>query len=127
MSSDIQKIKKLSADLVAKSKGTMIAPREIIEKIERLAPEAVTTLEDLMRSSKADSVRLRAALELLGLAGISKETKISVKAEVEDMDESAINSRLTELLTKAQGVVLEGEFKDITPETIEDEDECQKA
>lgn len=106
--SDTQKMKKVSGmiDLVAKSKGTMIAPREIINQIERLAPEAVNTLEDLMLNSSADSVKLKAALEVLALSGISKETKIKVSTEVQDLDDSSLNTRLTELLGRAEGVAI---------------------
>lgn len=114
--SDIQKVKSIGQELVAKAKGTVLAPKEVIESIERLAPESVHTLEDLMFNSKADSVRLRAALELLGLAGITKETKIRVTREVEEMDTGEIDKRLRELLGKAQGIVIEGECKDVTPE-----------
>ena len=114
--SDIQKMKKTSAmiDLVHKAKGSVIAPKEVLKKIEMLSPEAVLVLEDLMRNSKADSVRLKAALEVLAIAGVSKETKISIKTEHE-MDDSELDSRLKELLSLAGSTVLEGEAKDVTP------------
>lgn len=85
-------------DLVSKSKGTAVAPRHIIEQIEVLAPEAVLTLQDLMKNSKADSVKLKAALEILGLAGISRETKISIKADVSEMSEAELDDKLRLLL-----------------------------
>lgn len=115
MSSDIKRVK-AAAHLVHKAKGTLIAPREVLEKIEVLAPEAVTTLESLMRESKADSVRLKAALEILGLAGVTKETRLTVTTETTELNDSQLNNRLAELLGKAQGEVIEGEAKDITPE-----------
>lgn len=119
--SDIQKMKKTSSmlDLVHKSKGTLLVPREILKNIEILAPEAVDTLKDLMLNSKADSVKLKAALEVLAIAGISKETKISIKTEVSDMDEKQINDRLNDLLGTANSVLLEGESEDVTPGTIQ--------
>ena len=118
--SDIQKVKRTSSmlDLVQKSKGQLMVPREVLKDIEILAPEAVTTLKDLMLNSKADSVKLKAALEVLAIAGISKETKISIKTEVHEMDESQINQRLEDLLGTAAGVVLDGEVRDITPQEV---------
>jgi hypothetical protein len=121
MSKDIRKLKKTSAmlDLVHKSKGSIIAPREVLDNITRLAPEAVTVLEELMASSKADSVRLKAALEILALSGISKETKISLKTEMHDMSDDEVDTRLSDLLRTAGSIVIEGDSKDITPrETV---------
>lgn len=120
--SDTKTMKSLSTELVAVSKGTMLAPKEVIQSIERLAPEAVSTLEELMTTSKADSVRLKAALEVLALAGINKETKVSIKTETHDMGTKEIDSRLAELLGTAAGTVIEHEEIDITPSTEEDED-----
>jgi hypothetical protein len=124
MSTDIKRAKAATTmvDLVAKSKGTLIAPREIIQKIETLSPIAVQTLEDLMINAKAESVKLKAALEILGLAGITKETKVSIKTEVHDMDEKEINNRLSELLGKAQGVVAEAEYEEIEDADQDNED-----
>ena len=113
--SDIKKIKSLSAELVSKSSGTMVAPSEVIKKIKVLAPEAVTVLEQLMVSSKADSVRLKAALEILALAGINKENVLTIKTEVKDMHNEEIDTRLSDLLGMAAGAVLDSEIKDITP------------
>ena len=113
--SDIKKVNSLSQTLVHKQKGTLVAPKEVLQKIETLAPAAVNTLEELMGSAKAESVRLKAALELLQLAGITKETKLTIKHDVQDLDEAEINDRLTQLLSKAQGVLIEGEAKDVTP------------
>ena len=78
--SDIQRMKSVSSmfDLVAKTKGTLIAPREVINNLQLLAPEAVLTLERLMKTSKADSVRLKAAMEILALGGVNKETTVRV-------------------------------------------------
>ena len=117
--SDIQKVKKATAmvDLVHKAKGSVVAPREVLKKIETLSPEAVLVLEDLMRNSKADSVRLKAALEVLAIAGVSKETKISIKTEHE-MDDTELDSRLKELLSLAGSTVIEGEAKEIKPEEV---------
>lgn len=122
--SDIQKVKRTSSmlDLVSKSKGSLLVPREVLKSVEILAPQAVQTLEDLMMNSKADSVKLKAALEVLAIAGISKETKISIKTDVSEMNESQINDRLNDLLGTAAGIIVEGESKDITPtnkETIQ--------
>ena len=111
--SDIKKIKSLSAELVSKSSGTMVAPSEVIKKIKVLAPEAVTVLEQLMVSSKADSVRLKAALEILALAGINKENVLTIKTEVTDMDERQIDERLADLLGMAGKTVIDGEAKEI--------------
>jgi hypothetical protein len=100
MSTDIKRVKAASTmvDLVAKSKGTAIAPREILDKIERLAPEAVNTLQDLMMNSKADSVKLKAALEILGIAGVSREMKVSIRADVTDMSNDELDDKLRALL-----------------------------
>ena len=118
--SDTQTMKKTSSmiDLVHKSKGQFLVPREVLKNIEVLAPQAVDTLKDLMLNSKADSVKLKAALEVLAIAGISKETKISIKTEVSDMDEKQINDRLNDLLGTANSVLIDGEAKDVTPEGI---------
>lgn len=115
MSKDIKQIKTLSAELVAKSKGTLIAPKEVIQSIKRLAPEAVETLELLMKTSKADSVRLKAAMEVLALAGINKENIVTLKTEVHEMKTDEIDNRLAELLGTATNTVIEGSMKDITP------------
>ena len=111
--SDIKKIKSLSAELVSKSSGTMVAPSEVIKKIKVLAPEAVNVLEQLMVSSKADSVRLKAALEILALAGINKENVLTIKTEVTDMDERQIDERLADLLGMAGKTVIDGEATEI--------------
>lgn len=120
---DIQRMNTLSQTLVQKQKGTLLAPKEVLEKIETLSPKAVATLEDLMENSKADSVKLKAALEILALAGVNKETRISIKTDVTDLDTDEIDSRLSDLLRKAHGVTLEGEMKDITPQEDIDDDE----
>ena len=113
--SDTKRINSFSAELVAKSSGKLVAPSKIMEKIQILAPEAIATLEDLMRNSKADTVKLKAALEVLGLAGFTREQKITLTTSVEDMDDVSLNTRLNELLAQAGSVVLEGKSKDITP------------
>lgn len=115
--SDIQKMKKTSSmlDLVHKSRGQLIAPREVLQEIAVLAPEAVETVKDLMLNSKADSVRLKAALEVLALAGVSKEQKISISASVEEMDDSAIEEQIKSLLGDAASTYISGKAKDITP------------
>lgn len=113
MSKDIKTIKSLSAELVSKSSGTMLAPQEVLKKIKVLAPEAVNVLEQLMVSSKADSVRLRAAMEILALAGINKENVLTIKTEVTDMDERQIDERLADLLGMAGKTVIDGESKEI--------------
>lgn len=116
--SDTGKMRTLSEELVLKSKGSLLAPREVMNSIQRLAPEAVETLEHLMLNSKADSVRLKAAIEVLGLAGISKENRITITTSVEELDDTGLNSRLAELLGKAGQTVIEAEAKDITPKEI---------
>jgi len=88
-------------DLVARSKGTYFAPSAVIKKIEVLAPDAVDTLQDLMLNSKADSVKLRAAIEILELAGVQKTTHLTIKQDVQDMSEKEINQRLTALMGTA--------------------------
>jgi hypothetical protein len=109
-------------DLVSKSRGTFLAPREVIQSIVRLAPEAVNTLEELMRNAKADSVRLKAAMEILALSGLNKETHVKITTEVSDLDDSEINDRLHDLLGTAAGVVLDGEARDVTPTPTDEED-----
>ena len=125
MSKDIKTLKKTTAmvDLVHRAAGSIVAPREVLKRIEVLSPQAVQTLEDLMLRSRADSVRLRAAIEILALAGISKETRISVKTDTTGMTASEIDARLQTLLGRAETTVLEGTFEDVTEnETEEDED-----
>jgi hypothetical protein len=113
--SDTQRIKSFSEELVLKSKGKLVAPSKIMEQIQVLAPEAIEVLTDLMRNSKADTVKLKAALEVLGLAGFTRDHKLTITTNVEDMDDSSLNTRLNELLAQAGSVVLEGTSKDITP------------
>jgi hypothetical protein len=110
-------------DLVHRSKGSMIAPREVLKSIEVLAPQAVTTLEHLMLNSKVDTVRLKAAVEILELAGVSKETRISVRTDTRDMSDSEIDSRLRALMGTAAGTVLEGTYKDVTPDVTTEAEE----
>lgn len=118
MSKDIKTMKKASTmlDLVHKSKGELIAPREVLQSIAVLTPEAVETVKDLMLNSKADSVRLKAALEVLALAGVSKETKISISTDVTDMDEAQLDAQLQALLGSAATTVIDSTAKDVTPE-----------
>ena len=116
--SDTGKMRTFSEELVMKSKGTLVAPKVIMDRIQVLAPEAITTLENLMLNSKADSVRLKAALEVLGLAGYTKENKLTITTQVEEMDDTSLNSRLNELLLQAGSVVIDSESKDITPKEM---------
>ena len=131
--SDIQRMKSVSSmfDLVAKTKGTLIAPREVINNLQLLAPEAVLTLERLMKTSKADSVKLKAALEILALGGVNKETTVRVTHEVTDLDDKEIDSRLADLLGVAHGIVIEGEATamPITPirEELDNEERREEA
>jgi hypothetical protein len=113
MSKDIKKMNSM-VDLVARSKGTLLAPKELMKRIDVLAPEAVDTLEQLMKSSKADSVRLKASLEILALAGFNKETTLTIKTDTAELQTSEIDQRLSELLGDAAGNILNRE-KDITP------------
>lgn len=124
---DKAKLKGAMFDLVAKSKGTMIAPREVIQSIEMMSPQAVETLRELMLTSKADSVRLKAALEVLALAGISKETKISIKGEVADLNVNEIDDRLKDLLGQAAHTVIDSKAIDITPEEEDDIEDQEEA
>lgn len=107
-------------DLVHKSKGELIAPREVLQSIAVLTPEAVETVKDLMLNSKADSVRLKAALEVLALAGVTKETKISISTEVHDMHEDEINEQINKLLGGAVSTVIDSSAKDVTPKEPQD-------
>jgi hypothetical protein len=103
-------------DLVSRTKGTFLAPREVIKSIEMLLPEAVTTLEELMRNSKSDSVRLKAAVEVLELGGVSKETRLTIKTDVKDMSEREINERLNSLMGIAGKTYLEADYEEIDDE-----------
>ena len=117
--SKIKQMKSASAmiDLVSKSRGELIAPQEVLSQIAVLSPQAVETVKDLMLDPKSPaSVRLKAALEVLALAGVSKETKISISADVQDMDDSQLTSQINQLLGQATGVVIDSESKDVTPE-----------
>lgn len=116
---DTKRMKSLSASLVAKSKGELILPSEVMKTIRTLAPEAVLTLEALMKVGKTDTVRLKAALEILALGGINKETKISITTDVQDLDSESLDLRLKELLgdatAMAGGLIIETiKEKDIT-------------
>lgn len=53
-----------------------------------------------MLHSKADTVRLKAALEVLQLAGVSKETRLTL-TETHELDDTEIDNRLASLLHKA--------------------------
>jgi hypothetical protein len=112
--SDIRRMNSFSAELVAKSKGTLIAPKEVLDGITRLSPQALQTLEELMLTSKADSVRLKAALEVLAMAGVTKETRLTLSTETHDLDDSQIDDRLTSLLRKAGRTVIEADVQDVT-------------
>ena len=116
--SDIQRMKSFSEELVMRSKGTLVAPSEIMKSVQFLAPQAVETLEQLMLHSKADSVKLKAALEVLALAGYTRDHKITLTTQVEDLDDASLSTRLSELLAQAGGVVLDSAAKDITPKDI---------
>jgi hypothetical protein len=100
-------------DLVARSKGTFFAPRDLVKKIEVLAPQAVATLEDLMLNSKADSVRLKAATEILELAGVTKETRLTIRTDVKDMSEKEINNRLAALMGTAIETIEEADYEEV--------------
>jgi hypothetical protein len=67
-----------------------------------------------MTHSKADTVRLKAALEVLQLAGVSKETRLTLTKETHELDDSEVSSRLEALLNKAAETVIEAECIDIT-------------
>jgi hypothetical protein len=96
--SDAKKMRTLSAELVAKSKGELVLPSAVMETIQTLAPEAVMTLEALMLTGKSDTVRLKAAMEILALGGYKRETTINIKADIEDMDNAGLDARLRDLL-----------------------------
>ncbi len=110
--SDSQKLRKASGmlDLVHKAKGTVLAPREVLKKIEVLSPVAVDVIEELLKGAKNESVRLRAAVEILGLAGISQETRISIRTDLKDMEDTDIDKRLQMLLGPAAQKYIEGEY-----------------
>jgi hypothetical protein len=104
-------------DLVSKSRGELIAPQEVLAEIAVLSPQAVETVKNLMLDPKSPaSVRLKAALEVLALAGVSKETKISISGEVSELDDSALTNQINQLLGRVPGVVIEATAKDVTPE-----------
>jgi hypothetical protein len=109
----IKEHKSSMIDLVARSKGTFFAPRELVNKIEVLAPQAVDTLEQLMSGSKTDSVRLKAAVEILALAGVTKETRLTISTDVKDMSEKEINTRLESLLGAASEAVEEADYTEV--------------
>ncbi len=130
-SSDSSRLKTLSAELVAKSKGELILPSDVMKTIRLLAPEAVLTLEALMKVGKTDTVRLKAALEILALGGIHKTTEIKIKTDVQDMDIATLDSRLTELLSDSMGIagaliidhITERDITDITTEVVDRQEE----
>jgi hypothetical protein len=111
-------------DLVMRSKSSgYLAPREVINHIERLAPNAVETLEELMKNSKADSVRLKAAVHILELGGVTKETRLTVKADVSDISETDLDERLAQLMGTAAATYIEGSYEDITGDDDEEDEE----
>jgi hypothetical protein len=113
--SDSKKMRTLSAELVSKTKGELILPSDVMASINQLAPEAVLTLEALMLTGKSDTVRLKAAMEILALGGFKKETTINIKTDIEDMDSAGLDSRLKELL----GISVAGTVIDIPASEIE--------
>ena len=76
-----------------------------------------------MTGSKVDSVRLKAAIEILALAGISKETRISVKTDTTGLSETEVDKRLAALLGRAEATVIEGTFTDISEESEDSDSE----
>jgi hypothetical protein len=109
------------ADLVTRTKGTVAGPREVIQSLKVLAPEAVNTLKDLMANS-TDSVKLKAAMHILALTGYQVENILRVQTDVKDLDSGELDSRLRDLLGDAAQTVIEGDFtsvNEVTPLAVE--------
>ena len=98
--------------MVAKSKGTIIAPQEVIDSLKVLAPEAVETIATLMRTAKGEAVRLKAATQVLELTGFNKETVLTIKGDLKELDTVGLNARLKVLLdnTVEERDAIEGDF-----------------
>lgn len=80
----IDKIDSIRSSVARRALGEiMVTANDIVaaslEAMTEIVPEAVQTIHDVMRyGTRGDSVRLKAALEVLGIFGVSAKKKIEV-------------------------------------------------
>lgn len=109
---ELTKASTFSRELSMRASGTVIAPKEVLTKVTTLSPQAVDTLEELLLGATSETVRLKAALEILAIAGVSKENKITIKTETKDLEDEELTSRLEELLDRAKKSAMTADFPD---------------
>tara|TARA_R110002020_G_scaffold287099_1_gene502598 strand:- start:39673 stop:40104 length:432 start_codon:yes stop_codon:yes gene_type:complete len=81
-----------------------VVQARIVEKMGRQVPQALAVVVDLMMNARNDSIRLKAAQDLLGRAGYDQASKIELtEKKAEDMDHDALREELTTLMRRANG------------------------
>lgn len=74
----------------------------IVAKIGSHVPFALGVVYDLAKNAKGESVKLKAAQDLLGRAGFDQASKIEVSnSDPEKMDKDSLRKELTDLMAKA--------------------------
>ena len=96
--------------------------QEISKKLNFGAIIATETLLELCKDAKQESVRLKAATELLNKAGFQEATRLEVtQRPLEEMSEADIDNKIRELLDKEEAAggitIVHPESKTINPES----------
>ena len=77
--------------------------KRIVQRMGAHVPKALAMVVHLMENAKNDSVRLKAAQDLLGRAGYDQASRIELTdKKVEELSKDELRDELSELLAKAR-------------------------
>jgi hypothetical protein len=83
-----------------------IVQKRIVEKIGTQVPKALAMVVHLMENGKNESIRLKAAQDILGRAGYDQASKIELTdKKAEDLTRDELTKELQELMNRAQETV----------------------
>lgn len=80
-----------------------VVERRIVEKIGRQVPQALAVIVDLMENARTESIKLKAAQDILGRAGYDQASKIEfTEKSAEELSREELRDELRVLLARAQ-------------------------
>ena len=79
-----------------------IVQARIVERMGSHVPEALAVVVDLMRNARSETIKLKAAQDIMGRAGYDQASKIELsEKKAEDLNQEELRKELSELMNRA--------------------------